>query len=61
MERMYSVWQKNFLTKIPKPLQIITDRDGQLVPMVKPRLYNKKCEERGSKVIGMKDNATFLT
>jgi len=24
-------------------------------------LYNKKCEDSGSKVIGIKDNATFLT
>ena len=25
------------------------------------RLYNKKCDERGSKVIGIKDSVTFLT
>jgi len=25
------------------------------------RLYNKKCDEMGFKVIGIKDNTTFLT
>jgi hypothetical protein len=25
------------------------------------RLYNKKCDDIGSKAIGIKDNATFLT